>query len=137
MTVKELKQYSHGVKKLGQAVEERGLKLIEDDKEVIKLIDEHDNVIRSRYITTGAFSRPEEDALGAICERLDSAVGDALRSHNVHVRRFEPIPPTATRKTPDELETEIIDELTSLNKHERDILAYLLDRKRTAIYLCD
>jgi hypothetical protein len=44
LTVKELKQYSHGVKKLGEAVEARGLKLIEDDREVIKLMDEYDSL---------------------------------------------------------------------------------------------
>ncbi len=92
LTVKELKQYSHGVKKLGEAVEARGLKLIEDDREVIKLMDEYDNVTRSRYITTGSFSRPEEEALAAVCERLDLAVGDALRAHNMPVRHFESTP---------------------------------------------
>jgi hypothetical protein len=116
------------VKRLGEAVEERGLRLIDGDKEVIKLIGEHDNVIRSRYITTGAFTRPEEDALAALCERLDLAVGDALRTLNIQVRRFENAARTPTPKTPDQFETEIEDELTSLNKNERDIIAFLLDR---------
>ena len=138
LTVKDLKQYSHGVKKLGQAAEERGLKLIEDDREVINLMDEFDNIIRSRYITTGAYSRPEEEALGAICERLDVSVGDALRASNIQVRRFEPSQPRSTVETPDEFETEIEDELTSLNKHERNIIAYLLDRnKRLFTYAVD
>jgi hypothetical protein len=128
LTVKDLKQYSHGVKKLGQAVEDRGLKLIEDDREVLNLMDEYDNVIRSRYITTGAHSRPEEEALGAICGRLDVSVGDALRASNIQVRRFEPSGPSPAVERPDDFETDIEEELVTLNKHERDIIAYLLDR---------
>jgi hypothetical protein len=71
VTVKELRQYSHGVNKLGNSAEKRGLSLVDDDREVIQLMDEYDNVVRSRYITTGAFSRPEEQALSAVCNRLD------------------------------------------------------------------
>jgi len=126
LTVKELRQYSHGVNKLGKAAEQRGLSLVNDDKEVIQLMDEFDNIIRSRYITTGAFSRPEEQALSAVCKRLDTVVGDTLRSRDIAVRHFEVMPTTQRSQTAGDFESEIEDDLASLSKKERDIIAYLL-----------
>jgi len=52
--------------------------MIEDDKEVIQTQDEHDNVIRSRYITTGAFSSLKRKLLRGNASDSNVAVGDAL-----------------------------------------------------------
>ncbi len=115
LTVKDLKQYSHGVIKLNQAAEKRGLALTGDDKEVINIMGEHDNVIRSRYITTGAYTRPEEEALSAICTRLDTSVGDALRAKSVPIRHLEARSPITARVTsPEDIELEIVEELSTL-----------------------
>jgi hypothetical protein len=67
--------------------------LTNDDFELLTLIDSHDNVVRSRYITTGAYTRPEEDALSAFCEYLDKTVVTPffeLRPHlsDLYLRRL-------------------------------------------------
>jgi hypothetical protein len=55
-----------------------GLSIDDEDLEVLKSMAEADNVIRSRYIQTGAFSRPEEDALSRTCRALDGSVSAKL-----------------------------------------------------------
>jgi hypothetical protein len=99
VTVDGLKQYLHGVKKLGEAVQKRGLTLIDEDKEALALLSEYDNIIRSRYITTGAYTRPTDEALSAICERLDASVGENLQANNIPVRRFAGVRPNAELET--------------------------------------
>jgi HEPN domain len=70
-TVAQLKSVSHNVSKLSTEVQSRGLILDDEDKEVLSSIAEGDNVIRSRYIQIGAFTRPEEEALSPpVCPDL-------------------------------------------------------------------
>jgi hypothetical protein len=60
--LKQLKDISHRITKAGRAAYDEGLQLTADDFELLRLVDSYDNVVRSRYITTGVHSRPEEDA---------------------------------------------------------------------------
>jgi hypothetical protein len=82
----QLKEISHNITKAGQAAQKEGLQLTNDDFELLTLIDSHDNVVRTRYVTTGAYTRPEEDALSAFCEYLDKTVGDRLIADGHPVR---------------------------------------------------
>jgi hypothetical protein len=61
--LQQLKAISHNISKAGRAAQKEGLQLTNDDLELLRVIDSQDNVIRSRYITTGAHSRPEVDVL--------------------------------------------------------------------------
>jgi hypothetical protein len=60
LTVKELRDIGHKVTSLAQEARRRGLFLDDEDQDVISLMGETDTIIRSRYIVTGAFSRPAE-----------------------------------------------------------------------------
>jgi hypothetical protein len=124
-SVDQLKQVGHRINKLAAKAQSCGLILDDEDKEVLSLVAEADNVIRSRYIETGAFTRPEEEALSRTCAALDASVAAAFVKKGINVR---PDSATATSSvsTPDEIE--IREELDELNKREREIIAYLLHR---------
>jgi hypothetical protein len=79
MTLQSLKSIGHRVDKAGEKAIEKGLLLLDEDREVISIIGDGDTVINSRYIVTGAFSRPVEDALSRTCGSLDETVGKKLR----------------------------------------------------------
>jgi hypothetical protein len=123
LTLKSLKSIGHRVDKAGEKAIEMGLLLLDEDKEVISIIGDGDTVINSRYIVTGAFSRPAEDALSRTCGSLDETVGKTLRHQGIAVReeRFE-LPP----KPIEDEASDIDDELDDLSPKEREILAYLL-----------
>ncbi|MEO6780262.1 MAG: HEPN domain-containing protein, partial [Bradyrhizobium sp.] len=76
--LKQLKGISHQISKAAQAAKGEGLQLIQADFELLSLIDSYDNVIRTRYITTGAYSRPEDEELSDFCQHLDQSVGKRL-----------------------------------------------------------
>ena len=133
--LQQLKDISHKITKAGSAARKEGLKLTTDDTELLALINSYDNVIRSRYITTGAHSRPEEDALSAFCEYLDKAVGERLTAdgHPVRAAKFSPPVKTSVGQT---MEEHLTEEIDTLSKKEREILAYLLHHKQR-MFTCD
>jgi hypothetical protein len=90
LTLQSLKSIGHRVDKAGEKAIEMGLLLMDEDKEVISIIGDGDNVINSRYIVTGAFSRPAEDALSRTCQSLDSSIGKKLVELGIPVRETLP-----------------------------------------------
>jgi hypothetical protein len=125
LTVAELRQVSHNISKLAAAVESRGLVLEDEDKEVLSLMAEADNIIRSRYIQTGTYSRPEEEALSRTCAALDEAIAASLIKLGITVRPYSPAPvsPAASNLN---AEADLREELSELNAKEREIIAYLV-----------
>lgn len=133
--LQQLKDISHNITKAGRAAKKEGLDLTDDDFALLALIDAYDNVIRSRYITTGAYTRPEDDALSSFCEYLDKTVGERLTAdgHPVRATQFSPPVKRSAGQTVDEHLTE---EIETLSKKEREILAYLLHHNQR-MFTCD
>lgn len=126
--LKRLKNISHRIAEAGQAAQKEGLELTPDDFELLRLIDSSDNVVRTRYITTGAHSRPEENVLADFCTYLDKAVGEKLIKDGHPVRSAQ----YSAARTPagQSLEENLAEEIETLSKKEREILAYLLHHKQ-------
>jgi hypothetical protein len=122
LSLAQLKRIGHNIRALNAAATTAGLSLDDEDNEVIATISEDDNVIRSRYIQTGAFCMPEENALSRTCASLDQKVGAALLSAGVQIRPDTSIPPPIASDALSEIE----EDLTTLTKKEREIIAYLL-----------
>jgi hypothetical protein len=133
--LKQLKDISHRITKAGRAAHDKGLQLTPDDFELLGLVDAYDNVIRSRYITTGAHSRPEEDALSDFCQYLDRSVGERLASdgHPIREKSFSQPAKVPVSKT---IEDHLREEVETLSKKEREILAYLLHHNQR-MFTCD
>jgi hypothetical protein len=127
--LKALKDISHRITKAGETAQREGLQLTQDDIELLRLIDSYDNVVRSRYITTGAHSRPEEQALADFCQYLDKSVGERLASdgHPVRSKQFSAPANAPAGRT---LEDSLAEDIETLSKQEREILAYLLHHKQ-------
>jgi hypothetical protein len=123
--LQQLKDISHNISKAGRAALKEGLQLTSDDFVLLGLIDSQDNVVRSRYITTGAHSRPEEDELSIFCEYLDKSVGERLTADGRHIRATTYSPPVKPANT-QTIEDHSGEEIETLSKTEREILAYLL-----------
>ncbi|MGZ4963585.1 MAG: hypothetical protein ACXWC8_13610 [Limisphaerales bacterium] len=75
LSLGSLKAIGHRLDKAGEKAIELGLALMDEDKEVLDIIGDSDTVINARYIVTGAFSRPAEEALSRTCLSLDNSVG--------------------------------------------------------------
>lgn len=133
--LQHLKEISHKITKAGRAAQGAGLELTAHDFDLLTLIDSQDNVVRSRYITTGAHSRPEVDELSTFCEFLDKAVGERLISdgHSVLAKSFSPPVVAGPSRT---VELHLSEEIESLSKKEREILAYLLHHNQR-MFTCD
>ena len=131
----QLKSISHNIEKAGRAAQKEGLRLTEDDFALLKVINSDDNVIRSRYITTGAYTRPEETALSDFCQHLDKAVGERLATdgHPVRVKTFGPVVQVPAEQS---LEEHLREEIETLSETERKILAYLLHHNQR-MFTCD
>ncbi|CCD94320.1 hypothetical protein BRAO375_3450003 [Bradyrhizobium sp. ORS 375] len=123
--LQQLKEISHNILKAGRAAHQKGLQLTDDDFMLLTTINSDDNVVRSRYITTGAHTRPEEYALSDFCKYLDGAVSDNLISHGVTVHRknFGAVPVSSSSVPVDDW---LAEEVDSLSDKERNILAFLL-----------
>lgn len=85
-TLQSLKKIGHSVSKCYLAAEAKGLTVNAETRELLKLIDDTDSAIQSRYIVTGFSHRPTEEALSATTTHLDKVVGDALRKHGILAR---------------------------------------------------
>jgi hypothetical protein len=92
LSIGSLKAIGHRLDKAGDKAIELGLVLMDEDKEVLDIIGDSDTVINARYIVTGAFSRPAEEALSRTCLSLDNSVGKKLIELGVPIREehFEP-----------------------------------------------
>jgi hypothetical protein len=122
LTVAQLRQVGHNISKLAEEVQQRGFVFDDEDKEVLQVMSEADNIIRSRYIQTGAFTRPEGEALSRTCTALDQKVAEALDKSGVRI-----IPAAKINAISATLDSDAIsEELSELSERERDIIAYLL-----------
>ncbi len=122
LTVAQLRQVSHNISKLAGEVQSRGFVLDDEDKEVLQAMSEADNIIRSRYIQTGTFTRPEEEALSRTCTALDQQVAKALVKSGTAI-----IPAAKVNAISTALDSDaILEELSELTEREREIIAYLL-----------
>jgi HEPN domain-containing protein len=124
LTVAQLRKVGHNVGKLAGEVQARGLVLDDEDKEVLQSMSEADNVIRSRYIQTGAYTRPEEEALSRTCAALEEQVAGAFAKSGIVI-----LPAlTAVTIVPSIDTNSVTEELSELNAKEREIISYLLHR---------
>jgi hypothetical protein len=87
-SVESLRKLGHRLSSLATAATERGLFLMDEDREVISLISADDMMIRARYIRTGFSRQPANEALERTCASLHETVRDALRKSHVPVRDF-------------------------------------------------
>jgi hypothetical protein len=87
-TVDELSssKFGHKTNRLSARAEELGLVFDEHDKELFGMIGDTDIVIRSRYIRTGAATRPTFESLNATCENLREDIGRLLIKAGAAVR---------------------------------------------------
>lgn len=96
------------------------------------MIDSYDNVVRTRYVPTGAHSRPEEQALGDFCQYLDESVGDHLAASGYPIRvKHSFSQPTAPTSVTDH----VSEDIETLSSKEREILAYLLHHNQ-CLFTC-
>lgn len=86
LSLGSLKAIGHRLDKAGGKAIELGLVLMDEDKEVLDIIGDSHTVINARYIVTGAFSRPAEEALSRTCLSLDNSVGKKLIELGIPVR---------------------------------------------------
>jgi hypothetical protein len=133
--LKQMKDISHNILKAGRAAHDKGLNLSNDDFELLSVINSDDNVIRSRYITTGAHTRPEADALSDLCKYLDNELTTHLiaSGFSVHRKNFGEAPVSSITGT---LEDWLSEEADSLSDKEREILACLLHHNQR-MFMCD
>jgi hypothetical protein len=131
----QLKDISHKITKAARAAQKNGLQLTAADFEILTVIDSNDNVIRSRYITTGAHTRPEHEELSDFCQYLDRSVEERLTKdgHPVRTKTFSAPVQQPAGKTIDE---HLAEEIDTLSKKEREIIAYLLHHNQR-LFTCD
>lgn len=105
------------------------------DFELLGVIDSDDNVVRVRYITTGAHTRPEDEELSDFCQHLDQSVGSRL-AQDGHPARAETFNPPIQQPIGQTLEEHLAEEIETLSKKEREIIAYLL-RHKQRLFTCE
>lgn len=80
VSVKGLRtKFGHRIEKMVKAAEDRGLKIVPEDREIFRFMAKSDQVLASRDIMTGPFTRPNKVSLDQTCIRLHEGVGEALR----------------------------------------------------------
>lgn len=88
-TVDELrdgKKFGHNAVKLRNMAKRHGLRFDSEDVEVLTLMTNTDTVIEARYLRTGSFRRPTNEALKRTCRSLHESVGEALKTKGFPVR---------------------------------------------------
>jgi hypothetical protein len=83
----KLKGIGHNISRLGAEIEQNGLKLSVETKEVLSHIKEEDVAMDARYIVTGFKSAPTPETLSATCTELDKSIGEYLVAIGEPVRR--------------------------------------------------
>jgi hypothetical protein len=131
----QLKGISHRINKAARAAQKEGLQLTAADFELLGVIDSDDNVIRVRYITTGAHTRPEDEELSDFCQYLDQNVGSRLGKDG-HPVRVETFSPAAQQPVGQTLEEHLAEEIETLSKKEQEIISYLLHHKQR-LFTCE
>jgi hypothetical protein len=83
----QLEKLRHDFSKIVSSTSERGLNLMEEDKQVLLRIASSDMMIRARYIRTGAVQGwlPTK-VLNDTCRKLHQEVGDSLKKKGILVR---------------------------------------------------
>jgi hypothetical protein len=86
-TVMRIEGIGHSFTKMVEHSMKHGLKLAEDDIEILNAIGRSDMVIRSRYIRTGTvIGWLPTKTLHATCRQLNEKVGDGLKEKGILVR---------------------------------------------------
>jgi hypothetical protein len=80
------RKFGHRICCLSEKSAEFGLRFDDEDNAVFSLIATTDAVIRSRYIETGYFTWPANEALQRTCKSLRVSVGQALKKENLPIR---------------------------------------------------
>jgi HEPN domain-containing protein len=88
-TVKQLrsKKFGHNAVNLRDEAKLKGLHFGDEDDVVLQYMGETEVVIESRYLRTGYFDRPANEALHRTCKSLRQSVGEALKAKGYPVRR--------------------------------------------------
>lgn len=131
----QLKGISHRITKAARAAQKEGLQLTPADFELLDLIDSDDNVIRVRYITTGAHTRPEDEELSDFCQYLDQSVANGLAKDG-HRVRAETFTTPVQQPAGQAVEEHLAEEIETLSKKEHEIIAYLLHHKQR-LFTCE
>jgi hypothetical protein len=92
LTVREIKDKSHGFCALCAACTERGLSPDDEDRQVIGLINAQGNYIRARYIETGPMTVATLEALSRTGASLAAKIGGALKASGAPAREPRPSP---------------------------------------------
>ena len=79
-------QFGHHSAKLRDEAKRFGLHFDDEDVEVLTIMAETDAVIGSRFLQTGSFQRPANEALNRTCKSLHDSVGEALKGKGFPVR---------------------------------------------------
>jgi hypothetical protein len=77
------KSFGHNFTKLANEAADRGLSLMDEDRDVTAILTEQESIRRSRYIKTGYFQQPSLAALSRTCRSLDETVAAALQSERM------------------------------------------------------
>ena len=86
-SVRDLRtQYGHNAVKLRDEAKRHGLLFDDEDVAVMSYMSETDVVIETRFLRTGYFERPAEEALNRTCKSLHESVGEAMRAKGFPVR---------------------------------------------------
>ena len=86
MSVTALKGLSHSTGKLeAQFLKHRGF-LADEDRAVLRLMEETDAVARARYIVTGYFQKPTMEALARTAKSLSQTVRSNFKASGLPVR---------------------------------------------------
>jgi HEPN domain-containing protein len=86
LTVDELTKLRHGLQRLAEEAKQRGLEITEHDMAVCEIVDDNDAMIRARYVETGSYRLPTNEALDETCQRLNATVHAALDKAGVSPR---------------------------------------------------
>jgi HEPN domain-containing protein len=78
--------YGHNTVKLLDEAQRHGLHFDDEDVAVLSYMGETDAVIGSRFLQTGFFQRPANEALNRTCKSLHDSVGEALKGKAFPVR---------------------------------------------------
>lgn len=87
-TVRELrsKMFGHNGINLRDKAQSHGLHFDDEDVDVLGYMGSTDAVIEARYLRTGYFERPANEALRRTCNSLHQSVGEALNKKGFPVR---------------------------------------------------
>lgn len=86
-SVRDLRtQFGHNSVKLRDEAKRHGLHFDDEDVAVLSYMGETDAVMETRFLRTGYFERPAEEALNRTCKSLHKSVGEALKGKGFPVR---------------------------------------------------